>query len=186
MRLPNLSEQIAQLEAAIAAQEALRSTLGDPTVDAALGALRFQLEGLRTQASERTLAGKLTDLQRADLIRPLLAEPEPSYTFKHALTQDAAYGSLLLADRKALHASVAHVLDAITPRRSGAEAGLIAEHYLRAEAWEPAVARLLEAGAAASRAFAHPEARLHYSAPSTRSHACRHPAATTGSKWTPY
>src|SRR5437868_13558832 len=138
--MTTLREQIAQLEAAIAAQEALRPSLGDQVVGVALGAMLSQLGFLRAQAADSSLESELLTLQRADLIRRLLAETDPSYTFKHALTQDAAYSSILFAERKTLHMAVARVLESVPALsgkttgagRSGADASLIAEHYLRA------------------------------------------------------
>ena len=47
--MPSLEDQIAQLEAAMAAQEALRASLGDRLVDITLTALRSQLDALRAQ-----------------------------------------------------------------------------------------------------------------------------------------
>src|ERR1700694_5805824 len=162
MTMSTVSDRIAKLEAAISAQEALRPTLGDEVVNAALGAMRAQLDVLRAGATEHSLERELLELQSADLIRRLSTEPELDYVFKHVLTQDVAYSSLLLADRKSLHAAVARVLESSATQRTGAEASLLAEHYLRAEAWDEAVSHLMEAGDAGARTFAHPEARLHY------------------------
>ena len=51
------------------------------------------------------------------------AGPEPGYVFKHALTQDVAYGTLLLTQRSQLHEIIADTIEAIFPDR-------IADHYV--------------------------------------------------------
>src|SRR5919199_974641 len=87
------SEQMAQLEAAIAAHDALRPTLGDDAVDATLAQLRKQLTALRRQVSpsddQSGIAVQLNQLSEADLIRLFATEPDLAYIFKHALTQEA-------------------------------------------------------------------------------------------------
>ena|SRR5438309_6426357 len=160
--MSSVVEEIAQLVAAIAAQEALRLTLGDAVVNAAVAAMRTQLSVLQATPAAQTLDLHLQVLQNAELIRPFALHSDPEYIFKRALTQDAAYGSLLFSERKALHAVVARVLESGDVQRTGPQASHIAEHHFRAEAWDKASGYLVEAGDAAARAFAHPEARLHY------------------------
>ena len=104
--------------------------------------MRAQLDVLRAGATEHSLERELLELQSADLIRRLSTEPELDYVFKHVLTQDAAYSSLLLADRKSLHAAVARVLESSATQRTGAEASLLAEHYLRRRSLDEAVSHL--------------------------------------------
>src|SRR5438094_7219585 len=95
-----IAEQMAQLEATIAVVNAQRATLGDALVDASLGPLRAQLAALHAQAaSSAPLHSQLNHLSRADLIRLFATEPDLAYIFKHALTQESAYESMLLADR---------------------------------------------------------------------------------------
>jgi len=68
--MPDLTEQISRLEAGIAAQEALRPTLGDAVVDATLAALQAQLSALR-------------DLRRPRETKPLDYDRPRSYTPKY-------------------------------------------------------------------------------------------------------
>ena len=57
MSTTNVDDHVARLEAAIAGQESLRSTLGDAVVDAAIAALRQQLSDARAQSHSGALAG---------------------------------------------------------------------------------------------------------------------------------
>ncbi len=55
----------------------------------------------------------LTILEAGGLIRLAAVAPDLAYLFRHALLQDAAYASLLRADRKLLHRLVAEKLEAL-------------------------------------------------------------------------
>lgn len=83
--------------------------------------------------------------------------PQATYTFKHALIQDAAYGSLLRRTQEEIHAAVAEALRA----RGGAAPELLAHHYAAARKVRQAVAALRQAGQAALRAGALREATAH-------------------------
>jgi class 3 adenylate cyclase/tetratricopeptide (TPR) repeat protein len=58
--------------------------------------------------------------------------PEPEYSFKHALTRDVAYESILGARKRELHAAVGRALEASVGSVSDERAALIADHYERA------------------------------------------------------
>src|SRR5215475_3645591 len=98
----------------------------------------------------------------------------PEYTFKHALTHEVAYGSLLLERRRVLHARIVGAIEALAPERvaegaSGAK-GLpagrqvpdqverLAHHALRGEVWDKALAYCRQAGEKALARSAHSEA----------------------------
>ncbi|HTO53831.1 MAG TPA: adenylate/guanylate cyclase domain-containing protein [Myxococcota bacterium] len=68
----------------------------------------------------------LITLQRADLVH---ADGEQELAFKHPLTQEVAYGSLLQEAREARHESVARALQALHQDRLGEHADLIAHHW---------------------------------------------------------
>src|SRR5437870_1837787 len=103
------TQQIAQLVAAIAALDAQRQALGDGVVDAAVAPLRAELNVLERRGSSSAVAQttslerQLTQLNQADLIRLYTSGPERAYIFKHALTQESAYESLLVKERRAIH-----------------------------------------------------------------------------------
>ena len=64
------------------------------------------------------LHAALASLVEAGLLFCRGVAPNSSYLFKHALVQDAAYGTLLRARRQELHARVAAVLEQISPTSS--------------------------------------------------------------------
>ena len=87
--------------------------------------------------------------------------PRATYTFKHALVQDAAYGSLLLAQRQALHARIAEVLETRFPELLEASPELIAHHWTEAHLAPKAVRYWQLAGRRASERSANVEAISH-------------------------
>jgi len=127
---------------------------------------------------EETLRLDLTHLQDTEFLYETSLFPELVYTFKHALTQEVAYGSLLHARRRVLHARLVEVLEALAPDRvaevaSGAK-GLpagrqvpdqverLAHHALRGEVWDKALAYCRQAGDKALGGLAHREAVRHF------------------------
>lgn len=96
----------------------------------------------------------LTDLQAAEFIYEQPALFDVAYVFKHALSQQVAYGSSLQERRKVLHERIAHVLEAQFPEVVETQPELIAHHYteagLGAEAipyWQRAGERAIQRGA---------------------------------------
>ena len=71
----------------------------------------------------------LAKLVDAELVLRSQSEHQTSYTFKHALVQDAAYTSVLMSKRRRVHASIAAVLTERFPNTTGAEPERIAQHY---------------------------------------------------------
>lgn len=102
---------------------------------------------------------QLSLLETSGLIRPAQLEPVLEYLFRHALVRDAAYDSLLRADRKRLHQTVGRTLAEAYPDRDGEMVGVVAEHYLLGEAWEQAAEYLMYAGNAAVSRYSDIEAR---------------------------
>jgi class 3 adenylate cyclase len=108
---------------------------------------------------EAELASALDRLIAAGLLFRQGVPPHATYLFKHALVQDAAYGTLLREPRRALHARIAEVLEA---RFSAAvEPELIAHHLTEAGRIELAVDYWLKAGQRAMQHSAHVEAERH-------------------------
>jgi class 3 adenylate cyclase/tetratricopeptide (TPR) repeat protein len=108
------------------------------------------------------LSTQLRDLQRLDLIRETRRRPDTEYVFKHALIRDVAYSTLLMRQRKQLHQRVGEAMETLLGERLGEFQSIIAEHFLRAEAWARAADYLLRAGDEAARLSADAEARGHY------------------------
>ncbi len=79
--------------------------------------------------SEDELQRLLSHLQAAEFIYEQPAFPEPEYTFKHALTQEAAYNSLLMEQRKHLHERTASAIETLFHARLEDHYGDLAHHY---------------------------------------------------------
>ena len=104
----------------------------------------------------------LSCMETNELIRERARHPELEYMFRHALTQETAYQSLLAARRKELHCKTAQAIEELYSDRIAEFFTVIGEHFLRGEAWERAFEYLIRAGDTATRLFALAEARLHY------------------------
>jgi class 3 adenylate cyclase/tetratricopeptide (TPR) repeat protein len=100
---------------------------------------------------DESLRRGLTHLQATEFLYETSLFPDLEYTFKHALTHEVAYGSVLQEPRRALHARIVDAIEAVYPERLPEQAERLAHHAFRGEAWEKAVAYHRQAGA---RAFA--------------------------------
>jgi serine/threonine protein kinase/class 3 adenylate cyclase len=111
-----------------------------------------------------TLLDQLNTLESSGLIQLAAARPELEYLFRHALVQDAAYGSLLKNDRRQLHQSVGEALERLYPARLDENAALLAYHFEKAAVLEKAVHYLIRAGDHAGAGYANAEAIAFYQA----------------------
>jgi predicted ATPase/DNA-binding winged helix-turn-helix (wHTH) protein len=102
-----------------------------------------------TGLSDAELHAGLTRLQAAEFLSETQVVPELTYTFKHALTHEVAYGSLLQERRRGLHARVVEALEALAPDRVAEQVEHLAYHALRGEVWDKAVTYGQQAGARA-------------------------------------
>jgi class 3 adenylate cyclase/predicted ATPase len=103
----------------------------------------------------------LAQLMAAELVFRRGVPPYATYTFKHALVQDAAYTSLLKSRRQQLHARVAHVLQERFPDCVANQPELLARHFTEARLAEHAVIYWRRAGERAHRGSANVEAIAH-------------------------
>ena len=110
------------------------------------------------ESSEEALHRSLAQLQAAEFLYETRLFPEREYTFKHALTREVAYGSLLHERRRALHIKIVEALEALYPDRLGESAERLAQHALRGEVWEKAVPYCRQAGEKARNRGAFREA----------------------------
>jgi class 3 adenylate cyclase/tetratricopeptide (TPR) repeat protein len=134
-------------------------------IGAALGR-EFSYDLLRAAAAmpDDRLQEALDDLVRSELVFRRGVPPEATYTFKHALVQDAAYQSMLKSRRIQLHARIADVLEASFPGLAQTEPETLARHYTAAALPERAIHYWLAAGQRARQRSAHKEAIRHFSA----------------------
>ena len=107
--------------------------------------------------SEEALYLGLTHLQQAGFLYETSLFPERVYTFKHALTHEVAYGSLLQERRRMFHAQIADVLEALAGDRIDDQVERLAYHTSRGEVWEKAVTYSRQAGEKAMTRSAYRE-----------------------------
>jgi class 3 adenylate cyclase/tetratricopeptide (TPR) repeat protein len=111
---------------------------------------------------DETLHQRLARLQAADFLYRTQLFPEPEYTFKHALTQDAAYGELVRERRRDLHARIATAIEHRYADRLVEHVEALAHHAVQGGLWEKAVTFLRRAAEKASARPAHREAVARY------------------------
>ncbi|MGH2635257.1 MAG: adenylate/guanylate cyclase domain-containing protein [Actinomycetota bacterium] len=122
----------------------------------------FEEDVLRAVVDDGDVAADLAELERRDLIRAAAGSARPAYTFRHALTQEAAYGSLLVKDRRSVHLRVARGLEAASAERVEEVAPVLAYHFGEAGEDEATLRYALLAADAAARLYANAEAQAHY------------------------
>ena len=110
------------------------------------------------ELGEEDLRRGLARLQAAEFLYETSLFPDLEYTFKHALTYQVAYGSLLGDRRRASHARIVEAIEASYPDRLAEHAERLGHHASRGEVWDKAVAYLRQAGAKALGHSAYREA----------------------------
>ncbi len=108
--------------------------------------------------NEETLRRALGHLQTAEFLYETSLFPDLEFTFKHALTHEVAYGSLLHDRRRNLHARIAEAMERLYADRLTEQVERLAQHALRGEQWEKAVGLYQQAGAKAVARSAEREA----------------------------
>jgi tetratricopeptide (TPR) repeat protein len=103
---------------------------------------------------------EVLELSRLEFIYERPGE-EDVYVFKHALTQEVAYDSLLARRRSALHERVASALLELHADRLDEVAASLAHHYARTDRIEESVTWLIRVAEQAARVYANAEAILH-------------------------
>ena len=121
----------------------------------------FDEDVLRSVIGDGEVGGDLRELERRDLIRAVTGSPG-EYTFRHALTQEAAYDSLLVKHRREIHHRVAEGIEAGSADRLADVAALLVHHYVEAGDDEATLRFALLAGETARRLYANSEAAAHY------------------------
>jgi tetratricopeptide (TPR) repeat protein len=99
-----------------------------------------------TDVPESQLHQALERLTSAGLLFVRGTPPDASYIFKHALVQDAAYGTLLRGRRRALHREIGETMEARSPDAGETRAEVLAHHFAEGEQVERAVEYWTKAG----------------------------------------
>jgi tetratricopeptide (TPR) repeat protein len=105
-----------------------------------------------------SLHRSLAQVQTAEFLYETRLFPEREYTFKHALTHEVAYGSLLLERRRVLHARIVEAIEGLSADHLTEQVDRLAHHARRGEVWDKALMYFRQAGEKALARSAHREA----------------------------
>jgi predicted ATPase len=123
----------------------------------------YDLLGAVSPLSFESLRDALSQLIDAGLVFRRGRSEEGAYIFKHALVQDAAYGSLLKSKHQELHQRIAQTLQDRFPERVESEPELLAHHFTEAGLFETAIEQWKRAGQNAADSSANTEVASHFS-----------------------
>ena len=118
------------------------------------------LQALATQ-DEATLQAGLAQLVGAELLYQRGRPPRATYTFKHALIQDAAYASLLKSTRQRVHQQIVQLCETRFPEMVATQPEVVAWHCTAAGQDEAAIRYWQQAGQRALQGSAYAEAIAH-------------------------
>jgi class 3 adenylate cyclase/tetratricopeptide (TPR) repeat protein len=132
------------------------------------------------ERSDEDLRHGLARLQAAEFLYETRLFPDLEYTFKHALTHEVAYGSLLHERRRSVHVRIVKAIEDLGPDHLREHIDRLARHAFDGEEWEKAATYAREAGAKAAARSAHREAvRAFEQALSALDHLPASPERTT-------
>jgi class 3 adenylate cyclase/tetratricopeptide (TPR) repeat protein len=120
--------------------------------------MSFSLLQAITDMPEEHLHRALAHLQSAELLYQTSLFPELEYTFKHVLTREVAYASLLRARRCGLHARIVDAIETLYAKHLTAQVERLAHHAFDGEVWEKALVYFRQAGTQAASHSAYQEA----------------------------
>ena len=118
----------------------------------------FSLLSAIAELPEETLREYLTTLETAELLYETELFPDLVYRFKHVLTQDVTYASVLHERRRNLHGRIVEAFERLFPERLQEQVEWLAHHAVHGEAWERAVRYCRQAGTKAAARSANQEA----------------------------
>jgi class 3 adenylate cyclase/tetratricopeptide (TPR) repeat protein len=101
-------------------------------------------------------------LKAGDLIYEKSISPEPTYLFRHALTHEVAYNSLLMQRRRELHRLIGRAIEDLHADRLAEHYEVLAYHFSRGSDRVKALEYAMKAGAKAAGAYANREALALY------------------------
>ena len=104
----------------------------------------------------------LLDLKRLEFLYERARGEEPVYVFKHALTQDVTYDSLLTTRRQVLHAAAGQAMERLYPDGLAERSEALAHHFTLGAVWDKAFVYLVWSGEKARQAYANQEALTFY------------------------
>ena len=111
---------------------------------------------------EQELLSRLSVLRDSELLYERGIYPKSAYIFKHAMTQEVAYNSLLVKRRKEIHEKIGRALERLHSERLEDYCELLAYHYVRSDNREKALEYLRLAHLKTSKATAMEEAKSYF------------------------
>jgi class 3 adenylate cyclase/predicted ATPase len=160
--LPPLAIPTTLHDSLMARLDRLATVKGLAQLGATLGR-EFSYELLQAVSpwDEGTVQRGLHQLVAAEFLYQRGVPPQATYTFKHALIQDAAYQSLLRSTRQQYHLRIAQVMEARFPETAEMPPELVAHHYTQAGLGAQAIPYWQQAGQRALQRSANLEAVSH-------------------------
>jgi tetratricopeptide (TPR) repeat protein len=122
----------------------------------------FALLRTITESSDEELRRCIAQLHAAGFFYETGLFPDLQYTFKHALTHEVAYKSLLHERQRALHTQIVKAIETLYSTRLIEQVERLAHHAARGEVWDKALSYLRQAGAKADARSANREARSYF------------------------
>ncbi len=122
----------------------------------------YELIKRLTGLTEQELLFQLSVLKDSELLYERGIYPQSNYIFKHALTQEVAYDSLLLKTRKEIHEKIGEATEALYSDSHEKHYGLLAYHYARGANADKAVKYLDLANQKAAKLNAMDEAKAYF------------------------
>src|SRR5262245_50232422 len=117
----------------------------------------FALLQAVAEQTEPDLRRGLAHLQAAEFLYETSLFPDLEYTFKHALTHEVTYGTLVQQRRRELHARIVEAIERLHADRLAEHVEPLAYHALRGEVWDRATTYLREVAMRAARRSAYSE-----------------------------
>jgi class 3 adenylate cyclase/tetratricopeptide (TPR) repeat protein len=115
-----------------------------------------------THLPEQDLLSRLSILKDSELFYERGIYPQSAFVFKHALTQDVVYNSILTKIKKKLHEEIGNAIEALYKENIDGQYGVLAEHYISGENYEKGAKYSKLAGKKAQKAASFKEA-IEYS-----------------------
>jgi class 3 adenylate cyclase/tetratricopeptide (TPR) repeat protein len=112
--------------------------------------------------SQEELLSHLSVLKDSELVYERGIYPQSAYIFKHALTREVVYNSILTTRKKRLHEEIGNAIEEIYKKNLDEHYGVLAEHYIGGENYVKGVDYSIKAGDRGSDIFAWHAARNHY------------------------
>ena len=157
--LPELAIPATLRDSLVARLDRLGAVKSVAQIAAAIGReFSHELIGALSTVAQSDLDAALARLTASGLISRRGTPPDASYTFRHALVQDAAYATMLQSRRRQLHMGIAKALVEQFPATAGSQPEVVARHYTEAGLAHEAIGYWVKAGRLALARWANREA----------------------------